>query len=293
MAQNEHPAAQVMPTLDQALLAYDFFDLAVIASPSHLHASQAQKLLPRTNGLFVEKPLSHELDGLSDLCAQARLHEVISMVGCNMRFYPTLARMDAMVKQGLLGRPLYARLRFGQHLSLWRPKEDYRKCYSAQKDQGGGIILDDIHEIDLAVNMFGPMESFQVMGGHLSDLELDVEDFASINLETASGAVVQITMDYLHPAYQRQAEVVGTQGSLTWDEAENILWHIKAPGLSPQKVLELKNYDYHEIYIEETKHFLDCLARGIETVNNLEKAFEVLKLTLAIREQMRLEMKNA
>ncbi|MBM4431303.1 MAG: Gfo/Idh/MocA family oxidoreductase, partial [Chloroflexi bacterium] len=62
--------------------------VALITSPTNLHVELALAAAYHGCHLFIEKPLSHSLDGLDTLCAEVRQRSLITMVGCNMRFHP-------------------------------------------------------------------------------------------------------------------------------------------------------------------------------------------------------------
>ena len=49
---------------------------------------------------------------------------------------------------------------------------------------GGGIILDDIHEINYAKYLFGKFESIFCSASKISDLEIDVEDNADMLIKS-------------------------------------------------------------------------------------------------------------
>jgi len=289
-AASSEVADGVFKELDEALEKPGGYDVGLIATPTHLHAGQAMLLLDHCRALFVEKPLSDKLDGLDALCNKARRLGAPTMVGCNMRFYPTLRRMHELTAQSHIGDPLYARARFGYYLPLWRPNRDYRELYSAKADQGGGIVLDDIHEIDLAWHFMGPFKEFQVLGGKLSSLEIDVEDFASISLKNSAGAVVSIVMDYIHPLYQREFEIVGAKGAMRWREETNILEACRYGDKDWQEILKLDDFDYNEIYEAEIAYFLDCIKNAKAPMNSFDEAFSVLSLAVGIRNVVRKQM---
>ena len=62
------------------------------------------------------------------------------------------------------------------YLPDWRGKVDYRNIYSADKQKGGGVTLDLIHELDYLTDLFGiPERSLHVQGKY-SDLEITSDD---------------------------------------------------------------------------------------------------------------------
>ena len=278
---------QVAASLQEALERWAPFENVIIASPTGEHMAQASAAVGHTAGLFIEKPLGSSMDGVTALCEAARRENMTTMVACNMRFYPAVADMARRLREGEIGRAMYARLRFGQYLPAWRPGADYRTTYSAIAAQGGGIVLDDIHELDLAVHLLGPVSGHGVMGGRLSRLEIDVEDFASINLRMASGAVAHVMMDYLHPLYRREIEVVGEEGALWWTEDDNTLRVCAHGETSWQVALSDPSYDYNQSYMDQMRHFLDCGARKVPPMNSCDEAARLLGVALAIRDAAR------
>ena len=55
--------------------------------------------------------------------------------------------------------------------------------YASRPDLGGGVILSQIHEMDLIYWLFGLPERVFALGGQLSRLEIEVEDTASTLLQ--------------------------------------------------------------------------------------------------------------
>ena len=91
---------------------------------------------------------------------------------------------------GLVGRVLSARADCGFYLPSWRPGRDYRQTYSARARDGGGILLDAIHEFDYLRWLLGEVTEVFCIAGRWSRLEIDVEDLAEVSLRFASGALV-------------------------------------------------------------------------------------------------------
>src|SRR5437016_6310058 len=67
-------------------------DFVVIATPPSLHLAQSLQAASSGCAVFIEKPLSHTLLGISELLRAIENQSLISMVGCNMRFHPGPAK---------------------------------------------------------------------------------------------------------------------------------------------------------------------------------------------------------
>src|SRR5882672_7407751 len=122
-------------------------DTVLVTAPSSMHVELA--IVGARNGchLFIEKPLSHTLDGVGELLETVKRQTLITMVGCNMRFHPGPALVKRLIDEGVVGNVLAARVKTGSYLPEWRPGMNYRDSYSASVQMGGGALLDCIHEI--------------------------------------------------------------------------------------------------------------------------------------------------
>jgi predicted dehydrogenase len=111
----------------------------VIATPTNLHIPTAHASVEVGADVLIEKPLSHSLAGVDDFLELAdNLHCRVFVV-CNLRFHPAMYSLQQNLE--LIGRPLFVRAHYGNYLPEMRPNTDYRKLYSAKRDQGGGLCL--------------------------------------------------------------------------------------------------------------------------------------------------------
>ena len=78
------------------------------------------------------------------------------------------------------------------------------------------MILDAIHEIDYLTWFFGPVGEVSCRAARLSDLEIDVEDYAALWFRHSGGVCSEVHLDYLQQSKRRGCEIVGTHGTLVW-----------------------------------------------------------------------------
>ncbi len=262
------------------------FAIAFICSPSRFHVEQAIQCAEQGLHLFVEKPLSHDTKGLRQLLKLVQLRQLVTMVGSNWKFYPSFQKMKELLEGGAIGKILSARCQFGQYLPDWHPWEDYRKGYSANKKLGGGILLDS-HEFDYLPWLLGErVKSVFCVAAKVSKLEIDVEDVAEAVLIFDTGAIGEIHVDYIQRVYQRNFEFFGSEGTIRWDIREK-----QVVVLRKDHELELypmiESYDVNTMYIEEARHFLDCVRSGKKTVTPIETGAKTLSLICAAKESSR------
>jgi predicted dehydrogenase len=258
-------------------------DIAFITLPTSLHVPFSLKAAEHGCHLFVEKPLSDRLDGVEQLLNTVRERNLVTLVGCNMRFHPGLAAVKRLIEQGAIGRVMSARVAVGQYLPDWHPWEDYRQGYSARRDLGGGIILDAIHEIDYIRWMLGEVEAVACFAGKLSDLDIETEDTAGILLRFTNGAIGEVHMDYIQRVPSRSCHIIGDQGTIHWDEGRGeVRWYSVKTG-DWQVITDPPDWEFNQMYLSELSHFLQCLSGKEKPVLDLFEGKQVLEVALAAK----------
>lgn len=258
-------------------------DAVVIALPTAFHLPLALEAARRGCHLLIEKPLADRWQGVEELLAIAERRELITLVGCNLRFHPGLRRIQNLLAQKAIGRVIAARIEVGQYLPDWHPTEDYRQSYSARRELGGGVILDAIHELDYARWLLGEIASVTCCAEKLSDLEIDTEDTAVLLLRFHSGAVGEIHLDYIQRAYSRTCQIIGDEGTLYWDYTTGQVRCYSAQDRQWNVYANPSGWQPNQMYVDEMAHFLNCLAGAEKPAQDLFESAQVLRLALAAK----------
>lgn len=262
-------------------------DVALITAPTSSHVSLALQAAEHGCHLFVEKPLTDRFDeGLDRLLATVQKRKLVTLVGCNMRFHHGPATVKRLLEAENIGRVVAVLLEMGQYLPDWHPAEDYRLGYSASTAQGGGIILDAIHELDYARWMFGEVRELVCFGGKRSSLEIDTEDCADILLGFRSGLWAHVHLDYVERSHTRRCKVIGEEGTILWDESEGDV-RVFSPADRRWRAIPVPSgYDDNAMYVDELRHFLRCLEGEEKSAQDLAEARRVTAIALAAKESM-------
>ncbi|MBI4632662.1 MAG: Gfo/Idh/MocA family oxidoreductase [Deltaproteobacteria bacterium] len=264
-------------------------DVAVITAPTSMHVSLATQAADLGCHMFIEKPLSHNRDGLENLLAVVRSKNLITLVGSNMRFHPGLKQIKKMLDDRAIGRIVAMRVEFGQYLPDWHSQEDYRQGYSARAELGGGVILDAIHEFDYIRWMLGEIDTVACISGKLSDLEINTEDTAAILLRFSSGAIGEIHLDYVQRAYSRTCHIIGEDGTIRWDyKTGEIAWY-SAESRDWKSYHNPPDWEPNHMYLDELRHFLRCRNGEEEPCLDVFQAAQVLRVALAAKESAKTE----
>ncbi|HTN72732.1 MAG TPA: Gfo/Idh/MocA family oxidoreductase [Methylomirabilota bacterium] len=261
--------------------------VVIVAAPTSLHVPLALKSASRQCHLFVEKPLSHDWEGVQRLLETVKQNRLVTLVGCNMRFHPGLTALNSLLADRTIGNVIAARVEVGHYLPDWHPWEDYRQSYSARRELGGGVILDAIHEIDYIRWLLGEVAGATCVAGKLSQLEIDTEDVAAILLRFENGVVGEIHLDYIQRAYRRTCQIIGEDGTLHWDYTAGEVRWFSAQTKQWKVYSNPDGWHPNQMYLDEMKHFLCCVAGEEESTLDVFDAAKVLRIALAAKEAAR------
>jgi predicted dehydrogenase len=273
-------------SLDEALAQKP--DIAYICNPSSLHVAVTRSCLIAGCDIFLEKPLADSLDGTAELVDLARKHKRIAMVGYQLRFHPCVIRLTEIVRSGVFGNLLGVRATIGEYLPNWHPYEDYRTMYAARADLGGGVVLTQIHEFDFLYSIFGVPTRVYAVGGHWSELEVDVEDTASILMEAAYASrilPIQLHQDYLQSPPTRQCEVIGDRGRVTMDLHAQTVTTYTRNNPTPE-IFKIENFDRNNLFLDQARHFLHCVETREKPIVDIADGIQSLRMALAVKQSI-------
>lgn len=186
------------------LLALDDIAAVSICTPNIDHKVSAIKALKAGKHVLCEKPMA-----MSAREAQAMIDEAAKagkklQVGLNNRFRGDSQFLKAIIAEGRLGQPYYAR-----SLSIRRRGVPSWGVFGQKKLQGGGPLIDiGVHMIDLTWWLMGcpkPVsvsgKTYETIGGSAGHMGMfgkwdhatyDVEDFAVALVRFANGATMLV-----------------------------------------------------------------------------------------------------
>lgn len=276
----------VFDDLDQALAQKP--DAVFICNPTSLHIPVALAAAKQGCPIFVEKALSHDMDGVNELIRLVEDLDITAMVGYQLRFHPCLNELMDIVSGGGVGHVISVSAEVGEYMPGWHKYEDYRQMYAARKDLGGGVIVSQIHEFDYILWMLGLPKRVYAVGGHLSSLEIDVEDVASMIMETeVDGRLIPVHLhqDYLQRPPSRTCKVVGNKGKVVIDLVALTVHHYGEDGsLVGEK--DFTGFDRNQMFIDELSHFLSCIENKTQPCVTIRDGAQSLRMALAAKQSL-------
>lgn len=262
----------------------------IVANPTALHLDVAIPAAEAGCHIFLEKPVSHSLERVDALREAAAHSGARLLVGFQFRFHPGLQRIRELLvpangEPSPLGRPVSFRAHWGEYLPGWHPWEDYRQGYAARSDLGGGVILTLSHPLDYLRWLLGEVAALWAFAGHLSGLELGgVEDSAEIGLKFTNGAFGSLHLNYIQRPSQHTLEIVGTEGSLRWDNADGVVQVSRAQADGQPGAWEHypppEGFERNVLFLEQSRHFLAVCRGEASPVCTLDDGAAALRLAI-------------
>ena len=191
-------------------------DLAIISTPTSCHRRPMMMAIEFGCGVFVEKPWAESLQDFPAFRSGVLEKGLPFHVSFQRRFHPQIARTYSAIISGVIGRPLAASFSVFSHVPSWHAYEDWHNLYAVRSNLGGGVLLTEIHEIDLANWFFGVPEAVFCVGGNRSLERLEVEDTVQITM-IYSNFTTLITLCFMHAKPSRSFHIAGSEGDIKWD----------------------------------------------------------------------------
>lgn len=218
----------------------------VIATATHVRTELIQLCAEREVPVYVEKPLGFQQADLYAVFSQAESIADRSMVGFMMRYHPFFKRLaDADLSD------VY-RFEFtiGHDVTQWRADWRFADSYAALPE-GGGVLLDLCHEVDMACCLFPDLVPSRVSCvGHADYPGVDFSSVVSFNGNTAAHG--SVSMDYLSPVSTRKAVLYGRDRVINIDF--NALEFSTDDGSQP--VNDTIVFDRNDMFLDAMTDFL-------------------------------------
>jgi len=254
------------------LLEQEKPDGVFVCNPTSLHLPISVEVVKSGFHVFIEKPISHNLKGVDKLLSLAKQKRKVLQVGYCLRFEPELRKIKQALEQNKIGVVKKANIVAQSYLPDWRQGTDYKQSYSAQKELGGGVLLDLSHEIDYAVWFFGKVKTVEAKLGYSKKLGIETEAKAELKLVFESGTKAKISLDYLNKKHIRNCKIVGKKDNLIWDF----------------KDIVNQGWNVNNMYIEEVKYFIRAIQERKKPPVTGEEAKYILNIVEAAKKSDKL-----
>jgi len=255
---------------------------ALICTPSTEHLKEANELSQQGIHILIEKPISDRLNNaiklfqIDSLAATIRERDLKVLVGYTLRYHPAAKKFRSFVHGNEIGKIFHVTARCSSYLPDWRPNQDYRRSVSANKNLGGGVLLELSHELDYLRWIFGEMKSVYAELHHSNTLEIDAEESADLILNSEKKIPIILHLDFLKKHAERKIKAFGQLGELEWDLSKQAVSLKRNDNTKSVEFIFDKHYNYN--YEEQLKHFFRCVEEKEQPLITLGDARKTLDL---------------
>ena len=261
------------------MLCDDEIEVVHVCTPNFLHYSMVKDALNAGKHVLCEKPLTITSEESRELVELANEKGLANAVGFNLRFYPMLQQIKAMIANGELGEIFSVSGSYQQEWMLYQT--DYNWRADAKKGGVARAVADiGSHWIDTAQYITGlsirkvcadfgtfyktrkkslkPIETYSgklIQNTDYEEVEIETEDYASVLLHFENNAHGNFTVNQAAAGRKNRLyfEIYGSKQSVSWSsERPNEFWigsrdtanhmFLKDPALMDKKALQYMDY---------------------------------------------------
>jgi predicted dehydrogenase len=270
------PGVPVVPGVAEALECG--IDAVVIATPAETHFEIARAALAAGKDVFVEKPITLDLEQGAWLVREARAKGRILMVGHVLEYHPGIVALDDMVQSGRLGRVQYV---YSHRLSLGKIRREENALWSFAP-----------HDIAVIVRLMGGMP-IQVTATGGSYVQPNIADVTLTSLLFDNGVRAHIHVSWLHPFKEQRLVVVGSKRMASFDDvAKKLVLYDQRVELHEGMPVpirgdgELVAYATDEPLRQEMAAFLEAVRTRRPPITDGESGLRVLRVLHAAQRSL-------
>lgn len=242
-----------------------------LATPAVTHYSLAKEALGAGKDVFVEKPLATEVAHGEELVNLAASRGRILMVGHILLYHPAVLKLQALIRDGVLGRINYV---YSNRLNIGKIRTEENILWSfAPHDIS--VILSILNETPSRISCQG--------GAYLSR---GVVDVTLSHFDFPSGVQAHIFVSWLHPIKEQKLVIVGSEKMAVFDDtaehklvvyAHKVEWKNRVPTAvkAEGEVVPLDNQEPLKV---ECRRFLEAVESRVSPPSNGAEGLRVLRV---------------
>jgi inositol 2-dehydrogenase len=267
------------------MLEQNNIDAVLVCTSTDVHKEVIISAAEKKKHIFCEKPIALTLEETNQALEVVKKGEVLMQVGFMRRFDPDLVSAKREIDKGSIGEPLLFK-------AVSRDPEGPPLEYV--RVSGGLFVDSSIHDIDLARWFMGEVERVYTEGKTLiypEFKEFEDVDVAFTTLSFKNSGIGSIENSRRSGyGYDSWVEIVGSEGTLRIGYLRQRRFFLLKGSEVSHDVVSSWQQRFKEAFINEMKHFIDCIINHktpIVTGIDAKKALEIaLAATKSCREGM-------
>lgn len=238
-------------------------DIAVIATPDHLHVEQSLKAMDNGMNAICEKPLAPTVADCRKIIAKVEATGKAFMTGQVCRYTPAFQTAKQLVTDGEIGELAFIESEYAHDYSKSPGIDNWRRDPAIKRQ---GFIGGGCHALDLIRWIAGDPEEVFCYTNRKFLPDWPADDTGVAIYKFASGLIGKVFVSIgIKSKYTMRTVIYGTQGTIICDNTSPTLKLYKATYRDVSKSQEFweipVKVDNHNV-TSELKEFIERLNRG-------------------------------
>jgi UDP-2-acetamido-3-amino-2,3-dideoxy-glucuronate N-acetyltransferase len=278
-----YPNVKTTQSWEDGVLTNEAITAVCIALPAELHYKFARAALLANKDVYVEKPITLDIEEAQALVELAAERQKILMVGHLLHYHPAIAKVKEMIREGKIGKVkniVANRLSLG----IFRKHENVLWSFAP-------------HDISVILALVGEMPETVVCHGK-DHINQGVHDVTNSILKFKD-AYVNINVNWLNPYKEQKMSIIGEKGMIIFDDVskENKLTYfpeyIQYSSDIHSNPTPIKNNGV-PVQVEQGKfpllleceHFVECCSTRSQPITPGQEGVNVLKVLNGLQESL-------
>lgn len=259
-----------------------------IALPAEMHYSFGKRVLEAGKDLYIEKPITLNVEEAEELLRLSKEKNCILMVGHLLNYHPAIEKIKEIVKSGKIGK-IKNIVSNRLNLGIFRVQESVMWSFGC-------------HDISVILSLCGNKlpESVNCFGQ--CNITPGIHDITNTMFQI-DDIYVNINLNWLNPFKDQRMTIICEKGMLLFDDMEPIdklklyenyiNWtsSLNSVPVANKTVGQVIPLDLTELpLLRECKHFVECCRMRMNPLTDGEEAIRVLKVLKMCSEKLKPEV---
>ena len=250
----------------------------MIATPAETHYRLARDALAASKDVFVEKPMTIDVNEARDLLARAAATGRVLMVGHLLEYHPAILTLRQLIRDGELGSIRYV---VSNRLNLGKIRTEENALWSFAP-----------HDLAAILRLVDALPR-QVVATGGSYLKPDVADVTVTQLLFDNNVGCHIFVSWLHPFKEQKLVVIGSRRMASFDDVAKrlVLYDQRADGEPGRLAPGCGDgtdvaFPLTEPLREECRHFIECMEGRLTPRTDGADGLRVLRILHAAQQSL-------
>lgn len=234
-------------------------DMVCISLPAELHYEYTKKALLAHKDVFVEKPMTLNINQAQELVQLAHNNQCILMVGHLLQYHPAIQKIKEYLPK------------LGKVINI----TSNRKSWGTIREQENVLWSFAPHDLSIILSLVSG-NIHQIVASGKSRKVYDIVN-TSFYLDNI---YVNINVSWLHPFKEQKLTIIGEQGSLIFDDVQKTLIFFK------DNINENIEFDKTSPLELECQHFIECCETRQQPITNGLEGLYVLQIIDKIQQKL-------